>query len=76
MRHIANHIKSKILYDLYEIKNIFNFAINEFRTSKLCNCCHNELEKFMERPSKKPKSQGKVYLCHGLLRVEKVYKTI
>ena len=75
MRHIANHIKSKILYDLYKIKNIFNifnFAINEFRTSKLCNCCHNELEKFMERPSKKPKTEGKVYFCHGLLRHKSV----
>ena len=37
------------------------YLINEFRTSKLCNCCHNELEKFMERPSKKPKTEDKVY---------------
>ena len=44
------------------------YLINEFRTSKLCNCCHNELEKFMERPSKKPKTEGKVYFCHGILR--------
>ena len=48
------------------------YLINEFRTSKLCNCCHNELEKFMERPSKKPKSQGKVYFCHGILRCQSV----
>jgi len=46
------------------------YLINEFRTSKLCNCCHNELEKFMERPSKKPKSQDKVYFCHGILRCQ------
>ena len=29
------------------------FLVNEFRTSKLCNCCHNELEHFLERPIKK-----------------------
>ena len=31
-------------------------AVNKrFRTSKLCNGCNNELETFMEKPSKKPK---------------------
>ena len=25
------------------------FLVNEFRTSKLCNCCNNELEHFLER---------------------------
>jgi hypothetical protein len=27
------------------------FLVNEFRTSKLCNCCNGELEYFLERPS-------------------------
>ena len=31
------------------------FLVNEFRTSKLCNCCHNDLE----RPSQKPKYKNK-----------------
>src|SRR5208282_17132 len=43
------------------------YLINEFRTSKISNCCHTELEKFMEHPSKKPKNNGAVELCHGLL---------
>ncbi len=48
------------------------FLINEFRTSKICNCCHNELEKFMMKPSKKPKNKGKFELCNGLLRCQSV----
>jgi transposase len=31
------------------------FLVNEFRTSKLCNCCNEELEHFLERTSQKPK---------------------
>ena len=30
------------------------FLVNEFRTSKLCNCCHNVLEYFLKRESKNP----------------------
>jgi len=52
------------------------YLINEFRTSKLCNCCHNELEKFMERPSKKPKSLDKVYFCHGIIFIDIFCKII
>ena len=39
------------------------FLVNEFRTSKLCNCCHEE------RLSHKPKDikKGKLILVHGLL---------
>jgi transposase len=50
------------------------FLINEFRTSKLCNYCHNELEKFMIRPSKKPKlsKENKNELVNGLLRCQSV----
>lgn len=44
------------------------FLVNEFRTSKLCNCCHNELEHFLERLSQKPKykKENKTEICHGL----------
>ena len=44
--------------------------INEFRTSKLCNKCHKELEPFSERESHKPKSvkEHKLITVHGLLR--------
>jgi len=50
------------------------FLVNEFRTSKLCNCCHNELEHFLERPSQKPKykKENKTEICHGLLRCQSV----
>ena len=37
------------------------FLVNEYKTSMLCNCCHNELETFNERPSKKPKRKGETY---------------
>ena len=50
------------------------YLVNEFRTSKLCNCCHNELEKFLERESYKPKLKldNKKELVNGLLRCQSV----
>jgi len=50
------------------------YLVNEFRTSKLCNCCNEELEMFLERLSKKPKlnKEGKTEICHGLLRCQSV----
>jgi len=46
------------------------FLINEFRTSKLCNCCHQELDKFLTRTSNKPKDKkkNKKILVNGLLK--------
>jgi hypothetical protein len=46
------------------------FLINEFRTSKLCNCCHQELDKFLTRASNKPrdKKKNKKTLVNGLLK--------
>jgi hypothetical protein len=45
------------------------YLINEFRTSKLCNCCHKEIEPFMIRLSHKPKDHKneKKILVNGLL---------
>ena len=48
------------------------FLVNEFRTSKLCNCCNNELEQFLEKESKKPKNKDKMEMCCGLLRCQSV----
>lgn len=48
------------------------FLVNEYKTSMLCNCCHNELETFKERPSKKPKRKGETEICHGILRCQSV----
>ena len=46
------------------------FLINEFRTSKLCNCCHQELDKFLTRASNKPKDKkkNKKISVNGLLK--------
>ncbi len=46
------------------------YLINEFRTSKLCNRCHQELDKFLIRLSNKPKDKkkNKNVLVNGLLK--------
>ena len=61
-------------YEKLLSKNFITLKLNEFRTSKLCNYCHNELEHFLERPSQKPKlkKENKTEICHGLLRCQSV----
>jgi hypothetical protein len=49
---------------IFKNAGIETYLINEFRTSKLCNNCHNELEYFMKRDNNK--------LVHGLLRCQSV----
>jgi len=53
------------------------YLINEFRTSKLCNSCHKEIEPFLERESHKPNDikNNKLVLVRGLLRHEDVKHT-
>lgn len=53
---------------------MITYLINEFRTSKLCNECHEEIEKFLERESHKPHlyAEGKKELVHGILRCQSV----
>ena len=71
-----NHLKGKESTINIKFRNIFKnagykvYLINEFRTSKLCNCCHNELEPFLERESHKPKyiKDKKKELVNRLLR--------
>lgn len=50
------------------------YLINEFRTSKICNSCHEELDNFLIRKSNKPRDikKNKSILVHGLLRHEVV----
>jgi hypothetical protein len=70
-----NHIKGVEPVICKKFRKIFRnagyktYLINEFRTSKLCNCCHNEIEAFMTRLSHKPKDHknGKKILVNGLL---------
>lgn len=59
---------------LFRNAGIIIYLIDEFRTSKLCNECHEELEKFMERLSHKPHlhKDNKKELVHGLLRCQSV----
>ena len=61
---------NKRLRKIFKNANYETYLINEFRTSKLCNHCHNELEKFMIRKSNKPKDKkkNKSILVNGLLR--------
>ncbi len=51
-----------------------SYLINEYCTSKLCNCCYKELDKFLIRKSNKPKDimKNKNILVNGLLRHEVV----
>lgn len=74
------HMKGKEPVICKKFRRIFRnagyktFLVNEFRTSKLCNCCNEELEKFLEISSQKPKlkKEGKTEVCHGLLRCKSV----
>jgi hypothetical protein len=45
------------------------YLVNEFRTSKLCNCCHNEIKPFMVRQCHKPNyiKVNKKITVNGLL---------
>jgi len=74
------HMKGKEPVICKKFRRIFRnagyktFLVNEFRTSKICNCCNGELEHFLERPSQKPKlkKENKTEICHGLLRCQSV----
>ena len=61
-----------------KFRNIFKkagyqtFLVNEFKTSKTCNDCHGELEKFKMNRLKNPNKMGQKQLCHGLLRCQSV----
>jgi len=74
------HMKGKEPVICKKFRRIFSnagyktFLVNEFRTSKLCNCCNEELENFLERPIQKPKlkKENKTEICHGLLRCQSV----
>lgn len=73
-----NNMKGKEPTICKKFRRIFSnagyktYLVNEFRTSKLCNCCNEEIEKFLEKPSKKTKRKGEIDLCHGILRCQSV----
>jgi hypothetical protein len=68
MRGIEPTICKKIRR-LFKNANYETYLINEFRTSKLCNCCNGELDKFLIRQSHKPKdiNINKKITVNGLL---------
>ena len=53
---------------LFRRRRYRTFLIDEFRTSKLCNGCECELEKFLYKEKIDKKGQSVKVLCHGLLR--------
>uniref|UniRef100_A0A6C0AG02 Cas12f1-like TNB domain-containing protein n=1 Tax=viral metagenome TaxID=1070528 RepID=A0A6C0AG02_9ZZZZ len=59
---------------IFKNGNYKTYLINEFRTSKICNCCGGNLEKFLERKSHKPNlyREGKEEVVHGLLRCQSI----
>ena len=62
---------------LFKNAGFMVFLVNEFRTSMLCNGCNEELHKFHERLSHKPRlyKKGEKELVHGLLRCQSVKHT-
>ncbi len=65
-----NHMKGNEPVITKKFRKIFrnagyeNYLVNEFRTSKLCNSCNEELKPIIY---KKNKRTGKERLCYGLL---------
>ena len=59
---------------IFENNGLTIYSINEFRTSKLCNGCNGELEKFMKRLSHKPNlfKEWKTELVNGLPQYQSV----
>ena len=59
---------------IYRNAGYKTYLINEFNTSKLCNCCCEELEYFKERLSNKPKlkKENKIETVYGLLRCQSI----
>ena len=68
-----NHMKGVEPIICKRIRKIFKnagyetYLINEYRTSKMCNNCRCELERFLIRENKKSKHKGKKCLVNGLL---------
>ena len=54
---------------IYKNAGFRTYLVNEFRTSKLCNCCHREIEPFMIRKCHKPNDikLNKKITVNGLL---------
>jgi len=61
---------SKGLIEIFKRNKYETYVIDEFRTSKLCNGCMNELSRFMKYKSNKPTTRGRCFLSNALLRCQ------
>jgi hypothetical protein len=63
-------VPSKKIINMFKRAQYDTFIMDEFRTSKICHHCNNELCYFKYRQSPKPKHKNKTELIpvHGLLR--------
>lgn len=70
---IVKGLESTISKRIIEIFKRFNYEvyiIDEYNTSALCNGCSGKLSKFLEVKSKKPRTKGKKFMSHGILRCQ------
>ena len=67
MNKITESTIEKFTIELLEKQGYEIYLIDEYKTSKICNGCENELEKFMKHKIKINEIEKEV-LCHGLLR--------
>ena len=66
---------SKGIINIFKKSGYETYIIDEFRTSLLCNNCENKLSKFLDVESKKPRTKGKIYKSHGILRCQSSTQT-
>jgi hypothetical protein len=66
--------KGKGFRKLFKQAGYKTYLVHEYNTSKICHKddCHQEMTKFLHRPSKKPKYFGQNILVHGLLGCQSV----
>lgn len=62
--------KGKGFRKLFKQAGYRTYLVHEYNTSKIC---HQEMAKFLYRPSKKPKYLGQNILVHGLLGCQSVH---
>jgi hypothetical protein len=63
---------AKKIIDILKRNEYETYLIDEYNTSKKCNGCEKNLEKFKKIKSKKPKTKGKEIIVNGLVRCQSV----
>ena len=57
--------------DLFRQNGFEVFLLDEYKTSKLCPCCHGDASTFKRRQNPRPHRKGES-IVHGLLRCQSV----